>query len=37
VLSRSVGILAHAWEEPQTGRRDKGPIPLAILPEYTST
>jgi citrate synthase len=37
VLSRSVGILAHAWEESQTGRRNKGPIPPAILPEYTAT
>lgn len=37
VLSRSVGILAHAWEESQTGRRNKGPIPPAILPEYTGT
>ena len=35
VLSRSVGILAHAWEESHTGRRNKGPIPPAILPEYT--
>jgi citrate synthase len=34
VLSRSVGILAHAWEESQQGRRNKGPIPPAILPAY---
>jgi citrate synthase len=34
VLSRSVGILAHAWEETQQGRRNKGPIPPAILPAY---
>jgi citrate synthase len=34
VLSRSVGILAHAWEERQGGRRNKGPIPPAILPSY---
>lgn len=34
VLSRSVGILAHAWEETQTGRRNKGPIPPTILPTY---
>jgi len=27
VLSRSVGILAHAWEETQQGRRIKGPLP----------
>ncbi len=34
VLSRSVGILAHAWEETQQGRRNKGPIPRSILPTY---
>jgi citrate synthase len=34
VLSRSVGILAHAWEESQQGRRNKGPIPTSILPTY---
>jgi citrate synthase len=34
VLSRSVGILAHAWEESTQGRRNKGPIPPAILPTY---
>ena len=34
VLSRSVGILAHAWEETQQGRRLKGPIPPSILPTY---
>ena len=34
VLSRSVGILAHAWEESQQGRRNKGPIPPSILPPY---
>ncbi|MBD0735148.1 citryl-CoA lyase [Streptomyces sp. CBMA29] len=32
VLSRSVGILAHAWEESGQGRRNKGPIPRHILP-----
>ena len=26
-LSRSVGILAHAWEQTQQGGRNKGPIP----------
>jgi citrate synthase len=35
VLSRSIGILAHAWEETQQGRRNKGPIPPSILPTYT--
>jgi citrate synthase len=34
VLSRSVGILAHAWEETQQGRRIKGPIPPSIQPTY---
>lgn len=36
VLSRSVGILAHAWEETQSGRRNKGPVPPSILPTYRS-
>lgn len=34
VLSRTVGILAHAWEETSQGRRNKGPIPPSILPTY---
>jgi citrate synthase len=34
VLSRSVGILAHAWEETGQGRRNKGPMPPAILPTH---
>lgn len=34
VLSRSVGILAHAWEESGQGRRNKGPLPPSILPTY---
>ena len=33
-LSRSVGILAHAWEETQQGRRNKGPMPRSMLPAY---
>ncbi len=36
VLSRSVGILAHAWEETEQGRRNKGPIPTSMLPTYLS-
>lgn len=36
VLSRSVGILAHAWEETRGGGRNKGPIPPSILPTYLS-
>jgi len=34
VLSRAVGVLAHAWEEMQSGQRIKGPIPPSILPTY---
>ncbi|GAA1724276.1 citryl-CoA lyase [Nonomuraea bangladeshensis] len=34
VLSRSVGILAHAWEETGQGRRNKGPIPPSVLPTW---
>jgi citrate synthase len=33
-LSRSVGILAHAWEQMQQGGRNKGPIPRRLLPTY---
>jgi citrate synthase len=36
LLSRGVGVLAHAWEETQQGRRIKGPIPPGILPAYVS-
>ena len=32
-LSRSVGILAHAWEQMEQGGRNKGPVP----PEYRWT
>jgi len=35
VLSRSVGALAHAWEEMQSGQRNKGPIPRHLLWSYT--
>jgi citrate synthase len=34
VLSRSVGILAHAWEETTQGTRNKGPVPRSVLPTY---
>ena len=34
VLSRSVGALAHAWEENQSGERNKGPIPRQLLWTY---
>ena len=33
-LSRSVGILAHAWEQMQQGGRNKGPNPPKFLPKY---
>lgn len=35
VLSRSVGILAHAWEEQQGETRIKGPVPRSVLADYT--
>ena len=33
-LSRSVGILAHAWEQMSQGGRNKGPMPPEFLPLY---
>ncbi|MEX3007598.1 citryl-CoA lyase [Hoeflea sp. TYP-13] len=33
-LSRSVGILAHGWEQMQQGGRNKGPMPPSFLPFY---
>lgn len=33
-LSRSVGILAHAWEQQQQGGRNKGPLPKGWLWQY---
>jgi citrate synthase len=35
ILSRSVGILAHAWEQSQQGGRIKGPMPPGIPYKYT--
>ncbi len=35
VLSRSVGALAHAWEQMQQGERNKGPIPREYTWGYT--
>jgi len=35
VLSRSVGALAHAFEEMQSGMRSKGPIPRHLIWDYT--
>ena len=34
VLSRSVGALAHAWEESQSDYRNKGPIPRNLIWTY---
>ena len=34
ILSRSVGILAHAWEEISQGSRMKGPMPKSIPYTY---
>ena len=33
-ISRSVGILAHAWEQSQQGERNKGPLPEGMLWTY---
>jgi citrate synthase len=35
ILSRSVGILAHAWEQKQRGRRMMGPMPREIPFRYS--
>jgi citrate synthase len=35
VLSRSVGILAHAWEQKQQGGRIKGPMPPSVPYVYS--
>jgi citrate synthase len=35
ILSRSVGILAHAWEQKQQGRRIMGPMPKEIPYRYS--
>ncbi|MER9232440.1 citryl-CoA lyase [Mesorhizobium sp. M0622] len=37
VLSRSVGIIAHAWEQSQESDRNKGPLPREWLWAYTGT
>lgn len=34
-ISRSVGIMAHAWEQIQQGGRNKGPIPRKMSWSYT--
>ena len=33
-LSRSVGVLAHGWEQMNQGGRNKGPMPPRYLPLY---
>ena len=35
ILSRSVGILAHAWEQSQQGGRIKGPMPTSVPYRYS--
>jgi citrate synthase len=35
VLSRSVGAMAHAFEEMQSGERNKGPMPRDLIWTYT--
>jgi citrate synthase len=37
ILSRSVGILAHAWEQIEQGGRIKGPMPKSIPYEYVGS
>lgn len=37
ILSRSVGILSHAWEQSQQGHRIKGPMPTSIPYRYTGS
>jgi len=36
-ISRSIGILAHGWEQLQQGGRNKGPMPPSFLPTYETT
>ncbi|TWD83952.1 citrate synthase [Kribbella amoyensis] len=35
VLSRSVGLLAHSWEQRNEPTRIKGPLPKSVIPTYT--
>lgn len=35
ILSRSVGVLAHTWEQMQRSERNKGPIPRNLTWQYT--
>nr|WP_295713646.1 citryl-CoA lyase [uncultured Halomonas sp.] len=34
IISRSVGILSHAWEQSQQGERIKGPMPPSVSYRY---
>jgi citrate synthase len=34
-LSRSVGLIAHAWEQMEQGGRNKGPTPPQYRWKYT--
>lgn len=34
ILARSVGLLAHAWEQTQDGKRIKGPVPPQVSYTY---
>jgi citrate synthase len=34
MMSRSVGILAHSWEQGQQGGRIKGPVPKSVTYAY---
>ncbi len=36
-LSRSVGVLAHGFEQMQQGGRNKGPMPPEVLPKYEAS
>ena len=33
-LSRSIGAMAHGWEQMEQGGRNKGPMPPNVLPRY---
>ena len=37
ILARSIGILAHAWEQGHQGARAKGPLPPSVSYRYTGT
>ena len=37
ILARSIGILAHAWEQSQQGARCKGPVPSSVPFRYTGS